>query len=417
MKITELNDHCLYHILERLSFCDLFNTAKSNQRLNVIAGQVFSHKYGRSLIKVGKSSIKTFENVDITVADLSTIESFFSHFGSFITKLQIVLIGIDYMQIESFISQNSRESLIELNLFYGRSVVLERIEKSFTNVEKLSISGGILNRRISRFEKWFPNIRSLELCCVDFDGDKCIQSTFTHLSNFKLQYNGNFTRLKSVIKPNLKEMFRLNPQICTLHTSFFYLYEKFDNDFYQCISHHLPNLKYFELHDESNFDGDIIKFNNVEIFKLKCNWSNPLPIFHFNQLEEFYFDNMPEIDDKFINFIASNRHLRKLSLNFAEDDFEFTQNDFLKLSQLQNLNEFQLKMTIDTLAASTIQEFLSQCKSMRKLQLKFEFSNKVACETFHRRIVENISNKWNLVEVNISERCFETIFQQKCVNQ
>lgn len=158
--ITGVNEDCLCEIFRWLEFKDLLVLAETNK--------LFVAPVKRILSKINKQ--KTFTSLsvfpyrymtDFIMVPLHSLQ----YVGQSILKLFIdfAYVAEPYL-LENHIMEHCN-GLKELKLLNLRDGAFETIKKPFAQLEILTISNGILGKRLSLFQKWFPQLRSLTVTC------------------------------------------------------------------------------------------------------------------------------------------------------------------------------------------------------------------------------------------------------------
>lgn len=141
-----------------------------------------------------------------------------TYFGHVVTEIIVKydkLLGKLPSKLDEIILTTCRESLVSIVLDDVRSDSLSMISQPFPNVEKVKISNGILSGKLSKFNDWFPKMRSLHLHqCIGMP-EKFIEYHFAHLEELKVETTNDW----GVNKINLKTAFDLNPQLRSLSLS------------------------------------------------------------------------------------------------------------------------------------------------------------------------------------------------------
>lgn len=216
---------------------------------------------------------------------------------------------------------------------------------------------------------------------------------------------------KKIVKTNITNALRLNPQIRSLKI------RGSNAEFVKSISKHLQFIEVLHVFwcpEQFNFDGTI-DLRNVKHFKVNMydNYSYqegdeeydlfPKIPFSFSQLEELTLNldkSHIDLSDDFMNFISSQSSLTKLTVEYDDD----MQSPFgyyaekLKLAQAtRSLKEINLKPGDFTIYE--ILHFVRICDSVKKFS--FGVENSSMADQLSKRLSSEwcISHKRNMIKM------------------
>lgn len=177
MKITDLNDDCLYEIFKDFDIIDLASVAEANKRFEFSARDVFQRKHAKDEIIVSNAPDP------LTKSHLSIM--LLKHFGDLIEKL-IVDYNNNYRrydrQLEKAIVEYCCRTLIEITVNdVGRHAFSN---DCFTSVKKVQINGGFGASLVRKLNVIFPTASSLELVKMELASHQdtaCLSQHFPSL--------------------------------------------------------------------------------------------------------------------------------------------------------------------------------------------------------------------------------------------
>lgn len=312
--VTDVNNDCLEKIFERLTLLELLNVADCNKWLIDAACMVYYRRYGQKMIKLQDIGDSRKEKLietedDIELSGLRICLRFLRCFGHLILKLDVSynLADQNYCDyMDQYITEYCVNSLIKITISSYQKGSLDWLKKLLPKIQELRFINCKLDKELTEFHKWFPNLRSLE-----FEGNTFISNPefishhFPHLEHLTTEFNEN--TLVGI---------QLNPQLRSLHIHWI-----FDAKLLQRAIIHLQHLEHFQIHcfdkDLLDFNGNRIHFKQVKVFKMICNVVSqgidiPIP-FTFGTLEEFSFES-EGIFEGFFDFVQANPTIQKLNL-------------------------------------------------------------------------------------------------------
>lgn len=412
-KLTDLNDNCLASIFKHLNLTDLMNIAKSSERFVEEARWAAKCRFHEKTVRIDASSILIVDEnfngwmsimgrIDFRQGTKSKVSKFLEQFGHLILKLEVDCLRGRYSSDEDiqyykaiwqFISKYCSKTLLDLTLKinpdFHTSVLMNDINEPFENLKNLQIVEGELGR-IRRFNKWFPELRSLTLLrnSVSTGGENCIHVNFPKLKELSIDIDayGGFKEM------DIGAAIRLNPQLRALRITGRRKIG-FEDGFFHFIDKHLKKLEHLQLPSDFNvLQPDECK----TIENIKKLTSRIFPKFKFTCLEELELiaigdDEIGKLCDYQISGIV------KLSLTYYPYKMEHLQNDhhlsklifYLKsLPKLSELNLTHFPFSVDGLV-----QILAECKSLKKFRW-FLYSYCDSKQNYEEYLHANYGNEW-----------------------
>lgn len=186
VKLTDLNDDCLIMILDFLDIQSLFNLALSSDSLIPIAQYIYHRKLSKKTVIIRKN----------------TSLQFIRCFGPVLTKVKIAESRPEehFDMVHKFLNDYCAKNLISVTYveesFFPKECVLLKYPKKyfpkkyspnpFIKVENVRFVNAYLGDQWRLLNKWFPNLRSLELinCGINYN---FIVTTFGHLNRLSIE--------------------------------------------------------------------------------------------------------------------------------------------------------------------------------------------------------------------------------------
>lgn len=313
-------------------------------------------------------------------------------FGNLISSLAVDYCKIsadECMAIDDAILVNCRETLKMMSLCYVHKNTFSHITDAFQSVNVINIYGGFLNKRLSKFQRWFPKLSELDIEQVHLEKPHCIEHHFPHLTVLRIS-NGieeNVLPESSwITDSNVKITMQLNPQIKSLNLS--------DDlggrdDFGICLSQKsllfiqrkLLNLRHLKL-TIGYLDYKPIKMLETVNFEhlttltlIVKNWSYlSIVLISSQRLEKLILESeasdieMREAYKIISTFIQTNTNINCLFINSIHSDYDLYDDHVIGLvNDLWNLDEFNIEFNWQgTMAADAIIHFLMNCKQLNK---------------------------------------------------
>ena len=399
---TDLNDDCVFLILEQLNFDDLLNMAQINGKFSTLTADEFRRKYSRlqivirdvtpfpngpnELSNVGmKIDAGTIEQInkyvsnrpikspnikvsktEIEVENGDQILNIFKHFGHLIKRFTSITFSstlpLKSELIGKLVSKYSSESLVEVEFVHGPEKMLKHITKPLINVESVTLRGNYenFNRRTIRLDNLFPTVHRLNFDTLnnfDFAPFDYHMPHLEHIFMHKIALNRGSA---------IPALFMKNPQIRSID---FY---RVDPEFIRNVNFHLPQLETIKL---SHFElrSGSIRIKNVTTFVTDFgHFTSPLNL-HFPRLQTLHVvDYRSERFAEWFHFLNEHNHLRYLYFkHFNMDDQQFQQ----LTANLTNLVEISLEYRTElihrnqALSSNVIVEFLRSHNKVEQLNV------------------------------------------------
>lgn len=401
-RITDLNFNCLHQILCYLNFSDLMNVADANVRLKKVACSVFTYKYRDKTFAIHPDRINIHSQpmpfISTTNTPLETIGNFFKNFGQSITKLAIFGSNDEFYSqwIESCVIKFCAKHLMEIFFYsYLNGEMMNELRIPFPLVENVTIIQSCLSHNISKFNSWFPKLKSLKLIDNEVANPLCIENHFPALETLIIWLHG--ARKNGFSKSNLSETIRLNPNIKDLWFQF-YSYpngpdeNQIDQDLCRMVAVSIKHLDRFVWAPDNapSQNCDRITFKRVKHFITEA----PVINFSFRQLEELELRRVRIPINEIIDFICKNRKITKLKITLDFLNLKQASSDQIsKISKnLPKLSELILDWRIFPIDDAI--KFLWICKSLLKFQL-MNVTERMA-QIAHQISQKHIENNWKV---------------------
>lgn len=404
-KLTDLNDDFLMEIFEHLNLVDLISVSTTNKRLNENALLVFSHKFSRYRIEVSGTCVSAWDgDRNITCKQhyihRPDVQAFLYYFGDSITRLSIQFDDrLTPKQIERNLLKCCSKGLVELKLSKIRQCNTFNVNRwgMFPRVTRLSLCScdmppNIFDAIFARF----PSVTHLELVnSHDYRLTTPVRSSlpkirkhFAHLQHFKYFANSYWFNNDVIIS-----LIETHPSIRSLALGVtFYLRGAQIIDIGRIINHlrrSIPNLEALELWN-LNEELDLTERFPVHLKKLIVSGPLQRPIelpSSSVQLEDL------EIGMRGLAFSRNHRldisrfkAIKRLSIQLSGRRNEgwglIDDTVFLRLANLDKLEELTLKQTGQSISVDVAKRFISNCESLRRLNLVFYTKNKEKRDQF-----------------------------------
>lgn len=387
-KLIDINNDCLETIFEYLNLLDLLNVANSNIHLQCAAESVFYRKFRKIdiyfypwIILVNffhNDVIESSEN-HMQIKKLKTMLELLRYFGHMMQKLTINLSDrLPNREVIQYIKKYCSNSLTEITLYINAEdmdvsdLILSKVEK----VKFVMCSRGL---ELSKYIRWFPNMREIFFCFGHFP--QCIH--IPHLEKCSIiSRSCRMTNEGDIVK-----FVRLNPSIRSMHFDC-----PFNNvNIIKDVVHSLPQLENLYIHlslkDLQNLNNPSIQHENVKVFTLRVYGNHHIDLFPFtfNRLEEFSLELDCDLNDQSIDFISKHSFIKKLSIDGLRKW------PLLKIAKLlPSLREMSL--TNLGVAARDAAEFLNECKSLKI----FTFILENGSEFNRNKLQKQIGSEWKI---------------------
>lgn len=310
---------CLELILPYLDISDLVSVADSNKQMRGVAELTFSRKFGRNFFMFYTKTQHVLKSTERTThLDIQSVFGVLRCFGHLISKL-----FLDYYfssplfcsRLDLYIIKYSINYVKELEI-YGYEYALKNIQKPFPNVENIRLILCDLDKSSTKFNDWFPKLRSLEfardfLVCTKIDDQSCIAAHFPNLEHLSVHVT-NDSEIPGFRKENILVALKLNPKIRSLCLNS--LDYNLPFKFFRKISETCECLEVLEINGCLSEFNEMIHFKRVKtfsIYPIGCVITS-IP-FTFDALEMFNW-NVPSLLAEFIfDFIQNNPSITKFS--------------------------------------------------------------------------------------------------------
>lgn len=380
-------------VLDSLNLSTILSFHVHDDYYSQIAEDVFKRKYSHKIIKIvdpvliGLDEIPE-EDDTVHIKQFGEILRVLKIFGHLITRLwieynQYRAFGVDMAPIVKYVNLYCANTLIEFNVVMNSDYTefFDEMTKSFEHVEQLSISGRFnkLTSSTLSFVEMFPSVRSLSLDYVQVLDKNGLDLKFLNLTHLNVEIdNSRFT------SEDIENILRANPKIQRLELG------RGDLAILKVASEVLHDLESLELMNffgghYSDDDNERIVFENVKYFSVDGNIPE---IVDFKNLTEFYLTSFLLSDGEWIDFVAQNTNLLKLSVNKCQ----------INNSQLQRLTEMELNLVKISLFLNfsvedkTIASFVRKSGHMKKINFNKPFALKSAAELLRNEF----GNEWNV---------------------
>lgn len=374
-KITDLNDDCLDQIFKKLQLKDLLNVSDSNKRFKKPVGYAFASNYGdhemdmRCFCHQNLKQLKINGNFSLQISGMLYCLKILRCFGHKISKLTICYGSINEDQeanVNQYLNEYCADSLVSIRI---EGATIPNLIKPFCKIETIEFRFTHLDFKITKFNKWFPNMRRLRFEFVidtKMEDRRCIEKHFPHLEEiefygFSMEINFNET--------NIANALRLNPQLrkvmlpdCTVK-------------FVQDVCQYLQSVEILSIwcHDLSIHGHSIIHFKSVKKFEIFL-FGNVRKIpFSFDQLQELKINGY-EPAEPVISFIVKNTLLTKLTIDkWFYPNLSEWEEDTVKLVRASPLLT-EIEIIHPFLKLHDVFYIIESWKILRKIRFKYKSS-------------------------------------------
>lgn len=367
LKLVDINNDCLQSIFELLSVRDLINVAEADDQFIPAATEVYSRRHRKKSVEV-LHSLVSYEHKGGIKLGKNLAPACFRHFGHLISDLSINFQDQRDIEIELSVGKYCQKSLHSLKLKFCDENHFETMKKPFVNVEKLTIIGGELGRKLLQVNLWFPNLVSLKLIEVELIEPKLIEVNLPRLQHLTI-YECMFLSSQTVSK-----VVRFNPQLKSL-----ILRCNYDVDLLHSVAIHLVQLEKLTLWTPADrflrFYGHTIRFETVTEFTLNAmhtigDFVHYLP-FEFDRVQKLKLNGLNRFDGHILNFIGECGSVSKLNLVPSIryiDDLIFDDVEWI-IRQLPELIE--LEFCADDFTQMELSQLLTDSKKLKRVHLMF----------------------------------------------
>ncbi|XP_031636954.1 uncharacterized protein LOC116349590 [Contarinia nasturtii] len=413
LKLTQLNNDCLVHIMKFLNLKQLLDVVDANKELKTAAESVFKKRYReKEFFFRGGIKHRTYfpKNCKIQHIDHPrTSYQLLRSFGHLIPKMEIL-----NPFVLTYVNEYCCDSVKSISFIDMFQIDYDTFEKPFINAEKVEFWDchlqvySIWEKLFSsRFNKFFPKISTLTLyknLTLDL-----VEVHFAHLDQLNILATIDV----------MTKIIRLNPQMRRLVVN---AEDQKPFRIKKCLSDaskYLKLLEHLEIERLSigPYDfgkDDVFYFACLKELKIDCvnNATRKIPILS-HCLKEFSCKFPGDQLDKFvIAYLKANPFITKLSLECNGTGIEMEENVMEIIEALPLVEEIHFsKFNVST---NDVFRFLENCHSLQK------FCCQMAC-----RHLDNIDHKdchldlnhlndklpigWEALNEKQSERCFVTI--------
>lgn len=417
-QFKELNEDCMYHILERLNFSDLLSMAQVNEKYGYLASAVFKQKYSDMQFVIEnylyKEPIEHVRRNGIIQETSKKLTSLQKKFAS-IKKKSVLknLLGYPSMYFDTD-DEDEWEDGNNKNkpMFFEHADRIEILDhemslmtlKHFGSlIRKIKLA--ITNPEITQSKKIIENVNrfcSDSLAEIEFDVGKgralhhitipfknvkqvLFNRFIPQMGHNSLSMNETFPALQTILfKVSNKDAGYINDYFSHLdhvflesnqfdgidgffsansHIRSIHLTESFPN-FLEKLNAFLPNLETLTC-EKLNVQGPI-RFENVRKFEHQDSHSSPRNLL-FPKLQELQVNFRTERLVDWVDFLKIHNKLNKLSLK----SFNMKQQDFQQLTaNLSDLVDVSISSWSSTgIDIDTIVEFLENQTKLERLHL------------------------------------------------
>ncbi|XP_037043426.1 uncharacterized protein LOC119079540 [Bradysia coprophila] len=418
--LIDLHDDYLESIFKWLNLKDLLTIVRVSKRFEELVGSIISRQYAKDLLKITLYEYDTMDkDPDVLVLrEMSSILPFLRCFGSSTSKLMVRFDEKNPKQclaIEDYVLKFCNE-LKELTLDYCRKGAFDRIEKPFQQVEILSFTGGHLGHNISKFNKWFPKLRSLTISHASVANKYCIEETMPSLEHMSVKI-GSASKVFS--KQNIDGSVRSNPQLRSYNLN--NGCKPRDLRFVNCELKQLEKLEFW-IHPQ-NFEKGCIQpiiFKEVkeltldiydkgfmvmnDLFERDSSKKHRLVCPKLEQLEVRCY----HLYEKYFDFARGN-NLKKLTM-FSQYDGPSIEFLTEYASHWPNLTEVTIQ--VDSLSADDIVEFIESCRHLQRLNISDERKDIVPKI---EELKAKLPQEWKVVSMITKCYCYD--FEHSIIRQ
>lgn len=404
--IIKLNNDCLVFIFKMLNINDLLSVADASKSFKEAVDWVYVKKFKHKDIVI-KSTIplqnRCIEIKDhlINIFDLKNCLKMLRCFGHLF--FEVVIYYNDgnrrhHNEVDRYLNKYCAHNLHCIVMYNSQLWTMEYIEKPFKNLFSIAFYSCHLNKNLSNFNQWFPDLHALKLNGENvFNDHKSIEKHFPKICCLSIDVNRSDKSTINIL--NIAKVMHLNPQIDVVRFGGDIL----DAKFLHSIGDHLQNITHLEVNwNQECFNySHIIHFQHVKKLDVKfyklANAAENIPMpkipFSFDRLAELELQIMTYyLTDDFMNFISKQTFLNKFTLtsSFIHTPFRNAA-DKLKLAKsVRLLKEIKFEMCNFTL--HEILDFVQNGESVKK----WSFSVTDQDVMYERLLVANLCNEWHI---------------------
>lgn len=387
-QFADLNDDCMFLILDQLDFVSLINLAGANQQFSNLASDVYRRKYASKKIEIVSSDdghIKEGKDI-IQIEDKQIAMKLLQRFGRIVSFLKIDYWENNFDESKHIIALANKycDTLVDLEIISCDLTGLADVQRPFHSVKKVSLERALVNLTGKTFKlnEMFPNIHTLILPhehVVDREG---IAMEFPHLKKLVVSFWHMYGFKETDIEPLIKR----NPQIESLTINSSTL------KFIQFISGNMPNLKHLKLHwikDCRNITRNI-SLRNVQSLDLKTANDNFLKIVEFQSLEELDVEFTGTMTKHFFGNVNKYTKLRILNIKSTE----LNDTELITLVRIfPNLVDGSF-IASENLAAETVIHILKNSSTLQRLRLNSHLCKNITIDHLVDEMDKELSGMW-----------------------
>lgn len=243
MEFADLNDDCIFVILENLDVADLLSVAQINVELSALAANVYRRIYSDTLVRIVDSNplptelselfnetetidADSFERIErvytrfsnqptyieqgcgnVTIRSFETMWNLFKHFGHEIKKLTATPSEKTSSKNKAFLaylfSKYSSESLVDVEIDRAPGRLLKYLTTPLTNVKNLAIVNYVDETGYWTFQKvetLFPQVNKFSASGISFPKGRSIrmESVTTFIGYYVSLENHHFPNLQTL---------------------------------------------------------------------------------------------------------------------------------------------------------------------------------------------------------------------------
>lgn len=329
---TDVSDARLMH----MQFNDLLEAADLNAQSRSTIDSVLLAKYQVDSVKFSLSYEQAIEqkNDTIFIGDETVYLNFLHCYGHIIKTIHLDFTMNFNGDLLQHLNEYCADSLIELQIHGGEEEITNRkFKKTFSKVEVLKFNNCILSSRLSDFNRWSPQMKSLNFVNETILSDnECIVMPFPHMEHLTIELQTTSTDDEANVDVNrhsfhvecVKKTLRLNSQLRSIA-----LYN-LDVKFLRNISEHLRLLDKLEIrwskHWKSSTDLEDSKIHFKSVQELEVAFhpddanAQAIPL-SFDRLKTLKLE-AKELNYNLFEFI--NRHATITKLILINDKLQST---------------------------------------------------------------------------------------------
>lgn len=225
IRIIDMNEDCIEHVLRLLNFEDLLSVAESNGLLSSVACRVISHRchrYPLKLIFIGSEFRWKYHNQDYRIDNgriyalkFRTSVKILRYFGCLCSQVEIHYEHMSLKEkrtIEFYLSKycsDESASITDILLEDCPADAFYSIKKPLKSVQNVTLTGDS-KLDFTLINKTIPNLSYLKLPWVQVPDGKCIEGKFPSLKQLDVEIND---RTNGFSASNIQQVIKMNPQL------------------------------------------------------------------------------------------------------------------------------------------------------------------------------------------------------------